>query len=271
MASFYHGLTKQIVGQFGAFFSDVHIIRRLHDSVNGKKGQDIKVPISYAPKEKWWQAVTSDPARQKQVAITLPRMSFEILGYTYDNQRKTTRSKDISCVDENGNKLTMSTPAPWNIEIALYVVGNNQEDVFQVIEQILPLFNPDRTIKLKAVPKMNIIENVPISLSSIAIQDDYDGDYATHRLIVYTLTFTVKMNYYGQIHQNGPIYDVEIGLGDGGIHVEYDPETGNITEDWLYNTEPINIGTPCKMNKDSVEVDFEESSGRVKRIGKLTE
>lgn len=266
MASYYHGLTKQIIGQFGAFFADLHIIRRLHDSVNGRKGQDIKVPISYAPKEKWWQAFVSDPARQKQTAITLPRMSFEILGFTYDNQRKTTRSKDIRCVDENGSVQTMSTPAPWNMELALYVVGNNQEDVFQVIEQILPLFNPDRTIKLKVVPSMNIIENVPISLTSVAIQDDYDGDYATHRLIVYTLTFTVKMNYYGQIHQNGPIYDVEIGEGDGGIHVEFDKESGTIKENWLYNTEPINIGVPYTMNSDSVEVEFEESGS--KRRGK---
>ena len=264
MASFYYGLTKQIVGQFGAFFSDLHIIRRLKDSVNGKKAQDIKVPISYAPKEKWWQAFVSDPARQKQVAITLPRMSFEILGYTYDNTRKTTRSMDIKCVDaENNTVHTISTPAPWNLEIALYLVANNQEDIFQMMEQILPIFNPDRTIQLKVIPEMNIVENVPISLTSIAIQDDYEGEYTTHRLIVYTLTFTVRMNYYGQITNKEPIYNVSMDVdSNGNLSVSYDPESGKISENWLFNTDAINMIDETKIREDSyksVEIDYREN------------
>lgn len=263
MASFYHGLTKQVIGQFGAFFSDIHVVRRLKDSVNGKKGQDIKVPISYAPKEKWWQAITSDPGRAKQVAITLPRMSFEILGYSYDSTRKTTRSSDIKCRDdETGEVLTLSTPAPWNLEIALYLVANNQEDIFQIMEQILPLFNPDRTIRVKAVPRMNIVENIPISLTSIAVQDDYDGEYTAHRLITYTLTFTVRMNYYGQIIGKPPIYDVSIDADSNGtVDVKYDRNDGSITENWLFNTDAVNMIEDDSRQGDafpSVTVEFEE-------------
>ena len=264
MASFYYGLTKQVIGQFGAFFSDLHIIRRLCDSVRGRIGQDIKVPISYAPKEKWWQAFNSDPARLKQVAVTLPRMSFEILGYSYDNTRKTTRSADIKCLDTETNTVhTMSTPAPWNLEIGLYLVANNQEDIFQMLEQILPLFNPDRTIKIKAVPALNIVENVPISLTSIAVEDSYDGDYATHRVIVYTLTFTVRMNYYGQITDKAPIYNVSIDTdANGNLSVEYDPESGEISENWLFDTETVNMIDETEIREDSyksVEIDYKEN------------
>ena len=221
MSAFYHSLTKNVIGCFGHLFSDIHVIRRYQDTRDGPALQDIKVPISYAPKMKWWQALVGDPARQKQTNITLPRMSFEINGYTYDASRKKTRSGDISCVTEDGEKIAVGTPAPWNIDMSLYVVANNQEDILQIIEQILPLFNPDYTLKIKMIPQLNLISNVPISLSGISIQDDYEGEYNTHRLIVYTLSFTIKMEYYGEVKEVPFAYSVDFAVNNGGTTGHY--------------------------------------------------
>ena len=237
---FYHGISRKIVGAFGALFSHIYVQRRLENSVTGEIAQTLQVPISYAPKMKWWQMFVENPARAKEMNITLPRMSYEILGYTYDATRKNTRSEPIVCVDEDGAK-TMQTPAPWNIEMALYIVGNNSEDVWQIMEQILPLFNPDYTLKIAVVPDMNVVSNVPISLTSVAIQDDYDGDFATHRLVIYTLTFTIKTAIYGEAKPREVIYTVEslVGNGDkqGKYVVKADKDTGEIIiDEWNWDT-----------------------------------
>ncbi len=245
MASeFYHGITKSVVGSFGFIFSNLHIKRRKHDTVNGDVWQELKVPISYAPKMKWWEAINSDPARQKQVNVTLPRMSYEIMGFTYDPTRKLTRGNSINCVTPNGN-MSVKTPSPWNIEFALYLVANNQEDILQMMEQILPLFNPDYTIRIKTISEMNLPMNIPISLNSVAIEDNYDGDYTSHRLIVYTLSFTAKVMYYGEVQKNGVITDVQYNVDadkeKGYYQIKVDGETGNvIIDEWYWPSKPNN-------------------------------
>ena len=219
---FYHGTIKNIINAFGGLFSNIKIERKVGDSVKGETQQIIKVPISYAPKEKWYYALTSDPTRDNQVAYTFPRMSFEIIGYTYDTTRKLTRGVTISCTDEDGVEY-IETPAPWNLDIALYIASNKTEDVLQIIEQILPTFNPDYTLNIKTVDDLDLVTPVPISLTSIAHQDDYQGDYTSHRLIMYTLSFTVKTYIYGQVLHLPMITEiVDVFRGD--------VESGEITD-----------------------------------------
>jgi len=215
MSAFYHGITKKLIVAFGAIFSDIHIIRRKGNTVTGEIGQDILVPISYGPKDKWVQAMESDPSRQMQTKNTLPRMSFEISGFTFDATRKTTRTSTVLCTSEDGTAQQVYTPAPWNVDFMLYLVAKNQEDIFQMLEQILPKFNPDFTVKIRTIPPMGIVQNVPISLMSIASEDNFDGSFDEQRLIVYTLTFTAKANYYGEVSTVKIITDIGIGIDDG--------------------------------------------------------
>lgn len=234
--SFYYGTVKQIVGGFGALFSNIHIERRIHDTVQGEVAQKIKVPTSYGPKEKWMTQLNADPVKQKQVNIVLPRISYEIIGFTYDSSRKSTRSSTIKCATDNGDGTASSSiilsPAPWNVELALYIVGNKTEDVLQILEQILPFFNPDYSITIKSVPQMNITSTVPITLSGVNIQDDYSGDMVSQRIIVYTLSFNAKANMYGPIATRRAVSDIIMETGGDGyydVFAEFDTnEEGNL-------------------------------------------
>ena len=234
MAEFYHGLTKKVIGAFGSIFSDIHITRRKGDTVKGEKIQQLHIPISYAPKEKWIQALESNPTRQKEVSATFPRLSFETTGFSYDGTRKITRSNEIKFVDESGLQKVYA-PAPWNLDISLYIVSKNLEDVYQIMEQILPKFNPDRSLKLKILPfESNTTVEVPISLDSISIEDSYDGDYTSHRYVVYTLTFTVKMSYYGEFKSpSSIIYNVETNVGNKSYRVSVEEDGKVIHEGWM--------------------------------------
>lgn len=261
MANFYHASTKYLIGAFGAMFSDIHIIRRFKDTADGAPIQDIKVPISYAAKEKWIQMLTSQATREKQVYTVLPKLSYEITGFSYDASRKRTRSMDVRCTDEEGNTSRISTPAPWNVDITLYIVSNKQEDCLQVLEQILPLFNPDRTLYIRSVKEMNVTSSVPISLTGVSIDDSYEGDFTSHRFIIYSLTFVAKMWYYGEVKDAQVITDVEMDVGggesgspNGSYRISIDGRSGIIIQDgWDWESYDCN-NIDATAKKDNLEV-----------------
>lgn len=135
---FYHGIIRKCIVGFGSLFSDIYIDRKEGDSVTGTTTQRLQVPLAYAPKEKWLVRLDQDPGLENYTYVSLPRMSFEIIGYNYDPMRKLNRMQQIKCGDGSGSVSTMFTPVPYNLDLTLYVLTKTQEDGLQIIEQILP-------------------------------------------------------------------------------------------------------------------------------------
>lgn len=235
---FYHGIIRKSIVAFGKLFSDIYIDRREGNSVTGPVIQRLQIPLAYAPKEKWLVRIEQDPNLDNHTYTSLPRMSFEITGYNYDTQRKLGKMQKIQCVKPDGSSEVFA-PVPYNLDISLYVLTKTQEDALQIIEQILPTFGPEYSLAIRAVPEMNIIQNIPISLNSITVSDEYDGDFQTRRFVTHTLTFTLKLNLYGGVRSNAPIYHIQTNVGDGtGANQVYtvdgDPNTYEIiNEQWI--------------------------------------
>lgn len=101
--------------------------------------------------------------------------------------------------------LQTFTPVPYNLEVSLYILTKSQEDNLQIIEQILPVFTPDYTVGINAMPELNLQNDVPIVLNSVNMQDEFDGDFQTRRLVTTTMSFTLKLNLYGGIGSAGVI------------------------------------------------------------------
>jgi len=210
---YYHGIIRKCIVGFGSLFSDIYIDRREGNSVTGTVIQRLQIPLAYAPKEKWIVRLEQDPTLENNVYTTLPRMSFEIIGYNYDPSRKVNRMQQIKCGDGTGSVSTMYTPVPYNIDLSLYILTKTQEDGLQIIEQILPTFTPEYTLTLNVVPDMNVKLDVPIVLNSVSVQDDYDGDFQTRRFVTHTLSFQMKMNLFGPISGQGIIDTVNANVG----------------------------------------------------------
>lgn len=239
---FYHGIIRSTIVAFGSLFSNIYIDRKKDDSVSGQTIQRLQVPLAYAPKEKWIVRIDSDPNLQNNTYTTLPRLSFEITGYSYDAARKANRMNKVRCIDASQDTMkSLFTPVPYNIDIALYVLTKTQEDGLQIIEQILPTFTPDYTLMINSVPAMNIVQDVPVILNSVAVQDDYEGDFQTRRFVTHTLNFTLKLNLYGGLSNTGVIDTVFANVGEDPefqkatriYTAEGDPGTVTITnESW---------------------------------------
>jgi hypothetical protein len=210
---FYHGIIRKSIVAFGRLFSDIYIDRKEGDSVNGNTIQRLQIPLAYAPKEKWLVRIEQDPTLENHTYVSLPRMSFEILGYNYDPSRKVNRMQQIKCGQNATSVSTMYTPVPYNIDVSLYILTKTQEDGLQIIEQILPTFTPEYTLTINAVPDMNVKIDVPIILNSVAVNDEYDGDFQTRRFVTHTLNFQMKVNLFGPISGQNAIETVNSNIG----------------------------------------------------------
>ena len=198
---------------FGQIFNNIQIKRR--DS-SGNITQSIKVPLAYAPKEKFLARLDAQPnLQEREFAITLPRMSFEITGIQYDNSRKLTRVQKFKHVKagKEGKVLNYNyVPVPYNISYNLYSFTASAEAGLQIIEQILPFFQPDYTVTVNAIPELNIKRDIPIVLNSVNYEDTYSGDFSQRRAVIYTLGFTAKTYLFGPASTQKVIKEVQSDL-----------------------------------------------------------
>ena len=241
---FYHGTIRKCIVAFGTLFSDIYIDRREGNSVTGTVAQRLQIPLAYAPKEKYLVRIEQDPNLENNTYISLPRMSFEILGYSYDSSRKLNRMQQIKCGDGTNTMDAIYTPVPYNIDVSLYILTKTQEDALQILEQILPTFTPEYTLTINAVPDMNVKLDIPIVLNSVTSSDEYDGDFQTRRNVTHTLTFTIKTNLFGPLANKKVIDEVMANVGQNEnfsnpnrvYTAEGDVTTATVdTESWTSN------------------------------------
>ena len=195
---FYNESMRRMTIGFGQIFNNIQIKRK--DS-NGNITQSIKVPLAYAPKEKFLARLDAQPnLDEREFAITLPRMSFEISGISYDASRKLTRVQKFKHVKSGNEGKILNynyVPVPYNISYNLYSFTASAEAGLQIIEQILPFFQPDFTVTVNAIPELNIKRDIPIVLNSVSYEDTYSGDFSQRRAVIYTLGFTAKTYLFG--------------------------------------------------------------------------
>ena len=192
---FYHEIIRKTVIAFGTLFNDVHV---RHQDASGKDLNDIKVPISYGPRQKFLARLEQQPDLNRAVQIELPRMSFEVNNISYDPSRKAGVTQTFKAKDgKNYKKVFM--PVPYNLGFELNILTKLQDDSLQIIEQVLPFFQPGFTLSIDLVKSIGEKRDVPMILNSIQQQDDYEGDFSTRRALIYTLSFTAKTFMFGHI------------------------------------------------------------------------
>jgi hypothetical protein len=195
---FYNEIFRRTIISFGSLFNNI-IIKQQNSSdvvVN-----EFRVPLAYGPTQKFLARIEQSPDLNKPVQVTLPRMSFEFVGLTYDPGRKVTQTqtftKGLESDKTDIKKVYM--PVPYNMEFELAIMTKLNDDMLQIIEQILPYFQPAYTLSVNLVETIGEKRDIPVVLESISMNDDYEGDFTTRRALVYTLRFSVKTYLFGPI------------------------------------------------------------------------
>ena len=212
---FYHKQIRNTVIAFGTIFNNINI-KRLDSS--GTPLQNIKVPLSYSPREKFIARLEQQAnltGTDSSVAITLPRMAFDITGYSYDASRKLNKNQKRGVVTTNADTTKLNTqysPVPYDVSFQLGVFTSNSDDGLQIVEQILPYFQPDYTVTMIENSTMDTKRDIPFILENVSYDDSYAGDLTTTRRIEYTLNFTAKIYLYGPVSSSAIIRQVSADL-----------------------------------------------------------
>ena len=210
-SQFYHQSIRRYVIMFGNMFNDL-VVRR-YDAAGTNVGA-IAVPLSYAPKEKFLARITQDPELDRQVAIQLPIMSFEMTTLNYDGTRRLNAHNRNVKVTTDEDKLDFNyAPVPYDLQFNLYAYVRNADDGAQILEQIVPYFGPEWTNSLRIIPQTSITQDIPTILNTVSIEDAYEGDFETRRALIYTFDFTVKAYFYGPVRRQGVIKRSQIDFG----------------------------------------------------------
>ena len=231
--TYYHQTIRKYVAVFGTLFNDINVVRR--DASDVIKEQ-IKVPIAYSPRDRWilrLRRARGVSGTDEAVAMSLPRMGFDLTGITYDGTRKlNTMGQVYSANTAAGTSTLMKqyNPVPYNFDFSLYSMVSNAEDGAQIFEQIVPFFTPEFTVTVNLIPSMNIAPDVTMVLGGVQIEDNYQGDFQTTREIIWTLNFTMKGYVYPDVKTGSVVKTVIVNLRMPGDSEVPEPEY-IITED----------------------------------------
>jgi|TARA_B110000444_G_scaffold208884_1_gene203471 hypothetical protein len=301
---FYNEGLRKIIIAFGQLFNNIVIESKGKDGAILKR---IKVPLAYAPKEKFLVRLDEQAdLDDRSMALTLPRIGFEISGLSYDPSRKLTRvqkyrtektplsrSESVSNMDrvymeddsgyiqlEKANASTGNpeyplletsvlqssdskvqsfnyTPVPYNISLNVYSFTATAENGLQIVEQILPFFQPDYTVTVNVMPSQNIKRDVPIILNSVNYEDSYDGAFTNRRAVIYSMNFTAKTYLFGPTTNQGVIKKVQADLyadtvnnppREERITVVPDPVSADVNDDFGFTTTIENFTDGKKYN-----------------------
>lgn len=209
---FYNSHLRKAVAIFGTLFNNINVLKT---DANGNVLSTTKVPLAYGPKQKFLARLKEEAdLLSPKVAMRLPRMSFEITSMTYDTSAKINKNSKLTTPSIHGVN-TIWAAAPYNLGMQLNIIGKTQDEVLQISEQILPYFNPEYIVTVKEIPEANILRDVPITLLSISMQDDYEGEFETRRSLIYTLDFNMKIAFYGPTKKDvGVIKDTTVNVRD---------------------------------------------------------
>ena len=195
---FYHEILRKTIISFGTLFNGLTI---KHKDSDDDTTSVIKVPLAYGPTQKFLARLEQSPDLNKAIQITLPRMSFEFQGLTYDPTRKVTTTQTFlsgASADKASEKKTYM-PVPYNMQFELSIMCKLNDDALQIVELIVPYFQPAYSLAVDLVSTIGEKRDIPVTLENITMDDQYEGDFSTRRVLLYTLRFSAKTYLFGPV------------------------------------------------------------------------
>jgi len=194
---FYHSTLRKIVSSFGSIFANIMVIKKLGDN----EVERLHVPLSYGPASRFLSRINEDPDLDRRYSIKLPRMAFEISSIDYDSSRKlNTIKRQISTKgDSSGVVNHQYNGVPYTVKMDLTIISKYIDEANQIFEQIVPWFTPAFTITINSIPELNHKDDVPITLTSVSLDDNYTEDWVSRREVTWSLSFDMKVMFYGPV------------------------------------------------------------------------
>ena len=203
----YNKIIRKCVIGFGTLFNNIECRK---ENADGSVYSRMKVPLAYGPRQKFLARLEQQADLNQKVAITVPRLSFEMTGISYDSARKLAPTTLSLKSTDKDTVRKQFTPVPYNIDFELNVISKTNDEALELTEQILPLFQPSYQMTIKLVSDMNDFRDIPIVLNSVNYSDDYEGSFDDKKITLITMNFTCKTYIFGPVGTQGPIKKAKV-------------------------------------------------------------
>lgn len=208
-----HSVIRTTAVIFGALFSNIFV--RKYNADGSISNERSLVPISYQAKEHyalWLEQEMRLPQGNIEINTKLPRMSFELIGLIRDEEKKSNPNLPVysSTISANGKTLRSRSPIPYSFDYSLSIWCKQMDDSIQILDQIIPMFVPELSIKVRESRKLNIYNDVRIVLQSINKNDNYQSGFDENRMIVWDLSFQVSADYMPQTEESTVVQTVVV-------------------------------------------------------------
>ena len=233
---FYNEILRGTIVSFGSLFNNINI---KHTDSSDDSVSVIKVPLAYGPTQKFLARLEQSPDLNKPVQMSLPRMSFEFIGLNYDPGRKVTQTQSFltKLASDETKEKKLYMPVPYNMQFELSIMTKLNDDMLQIVEQILPYFQPSYNMTVNLVKSINEKRDIPVVLDSITMSDDYEGDFSTRRVLIYTLRFTAKTYLFGPVQSASSDIIKKVSIGYVAASSS-GPDSKTGSRDLTYSVEP---------------------------------
>ena len=203
----YNKIIRKCVIGFGTLFNNIEVRKEKSDGTTYSR---MKVPLAYGPRQKFLARLEQQADLNQKVAITVPRLSFEMTGISYDSSRKLAPTTLTLKANTKDAVKKQFTPVPYNIDFELNIISKTNDEALEITEQIVPVFQPSYQMTIKLVEDMNEYRDIPIILNSINYSDDYEGSFDDKKITLITMQFTVKSYIFGPVGTQGPIKKAKV-------------------------------------------------------------
>ncbi|USL85667.1 tail sheath stabilizer and completion protein [Enterobacter phage Entb_43] len=194
---FYNSSLRRYILMLGDLFSNIQV-QRVREDI-GKTY--IRVPITYASKEHFmmklnkWTSVNNEDGPAK-VETILPRINLHLVDMMYNPTYKTGQLNRSAMSNPNSKTGTISqyNPTPIKMIFELGIFTRHQDDMFQIVEQIMPYFQPHFNTTMTELFENEITfeRDIRITFQSISIDEQIDGDKQSRRRLEWSIMFEVN-------------------------------------------------------------------------------
>ena len=194
---FYNSSLRRYILMLGDLFSNIQV-QRVREDI-GKTY--IRVPITYASKEHFmmklnkWTSVNNEDGPAK-VETILPRINLHLVDMMYNPTYKTGQLNRSAMSNPNSKTGTISqyNPTPIKMIFELGIFTRHQDDMFLIVEQIMPYFQPHFNTTMTELFENEITfeRDIRITFQSISIDEQIDGDKQSRRRLEWSIMFEVN-------------------------------------------------------------------------------
>jgi hypothetical protein len=231
---FYYEIIRKTIIAFGALFNNIYI---KHKNNEGEVVSTIKVPLAYGPTQKFLARLKESPDLNKPIQVTTPRMSMEIIALSYNAQNKGVQTQAFVARDEDGKPRKSYLPVPYTLNLELSIFTKLEDDMFQIVEQVIPYFQPSYVVSITVVDEINEKRDIPFTLDNISMTDNYEGNFDERRALIWTLKFSAQIYFFIPI-SSANVTDSEIIKKVSLGFVAGDTSGNNPFKDVTYSVTP---------------------------------